>query len=261
MAGTALPLILVSHGNSGGLNSHLDLALALASAGFIVAAPTHAGDNYADHSLEGTVPWLSGRSRELHQTADFMLAQWRHHGAIDAQRIGEFGFSAGGLTVLAAIGAQPDLRLIAPHCARAPEFICTMFSQFKSPLMQPALAQAGNVFSPDPRIKAAVLAAPGLAFTLGPDAFQGVHVPVQLWQGERDRVVPYASNGAIVRAGLGQAVDFRPVPGAGHYSFLAPCGVLAPPMLCSEEGGFDRKAFHALMDASMVAFFNAQLKR
>ena len=132
-----------------------------------------------------------------------------------------------------------------------------MFRQFKSPLLQPALAQAGNVFSPDPRIKAAVVAVPGLAFTFGPGAFQGVHAPVQLWQGERDAVVPYASNGAVVRTGLGADVDFHPVAGAGHYSFLAPCGLLAPRVLCSDEGSFDRKAFHALMDASVVAFFKA----
>jgi predicted dienelactone hydrolase len=261
VAGTALPLVMISHGNSGAWTSHSDLALALASAGYIVAAPMHAGDNYADHAAEGTVPWLSGRSRQMHLTLDFMLAQWRDHGAIDPQRIGAFGFSAGGLTVLTSIGATPDLRLVAAHCATTPEFICEMFKKYKAPLLQPALAQAGNTFSPDARIKAAVLAAPGLGFTLAPDAFAKVRVPVQLWSGEQDRIVPYAGNIAGIRQGLGAAAEFHAVPGAGHYSFLAPCGLLAPPVLCSEEGGLDRKAFHVLMNASVIAFFNDKLKR
>lgn len=261
VAGPALPLVVISHGNAGGPTSHTDLALALASAGYIVAAPVHARDNYADHSAEGTVPWLSGRNRQMHLALDYLLTGWRDHAAIDPGRIGAFGFSAGGLTVLTSVGAQPDLRLIAAHCAHAPEFICGVYSKFKSPLMDPTLAQKGNAFTRDARIKAAVLAAPGLAFTLGPGALEHVQIPVQLWSGDRDQVVPDASNSAIVRSGLGNHVEAHTIAGAGHYAFLAPCGLLAPPMLCSDEGNFDRKAFHAQMDASVIAFFNAHLQR
>ena len=39
VAGRDLPLVVISHGNGGGLQSHADLALALASAGYVVAAP------------------------------------------------------------------------------------------------------------------------------------------------------------------------------------------------------------------------------
>jgi predicted dienelactone hydrolase len=40
-AGRNLPLIVISHGNGGLFSSHSDTALALASAGFIVAAVMH----------------------------------------------------------------------------------------------------------------------------------------------------------------------------------------------------------------------------
>lgn len=261
VAGTGLPMVVVSHGNAGGPTSHTDLALALASAGYVVAAPMHPGDNYADQRSEGTVPWLSARSAQMRRTTDYMLTQWRDRAAIDPQRIGAFGFSAGGITVLTSIGAAPDLRRIASHCATTPEFICDVLRTFKSPLMDPAKAQAGNTWFPDQRIKAAVLAAPGLAFTLGPNAFDNVHIPIQLWSGAIDHVVPDATNSAIVRKGLAANVDYHSVAGAGHYAFLAPCGLLAPPAICNDEGHFDRKAFHALMNASVIAFFNAQLKR
>ena len=39
LSGSALPLVVISHGNGGGPASHADLALALANAGYIVAAP------------------------------------------------------------------------------------------------------------------------------------------------------------------------------------------------------------------------------
>src|SRR5215510_7646801 len=53
ISGHRLPLILISHGNAGSLASHYDTALALAQSGFVVAAVTHTGDNYADQSYAG----------------------------------------------------------------------------------------------------------------------------------------------------------------------------------------------------------------
>src|SRR4249919_1761868 len=47
VAGQRLPLVVISHGNGGGPGSHVDLAMALASAGYVVAAPMHPGDNFA----------------------------------------------------------------------------------------------------------------------------------------------------------------------------------------------------------------------
>jgi predicted dienelactone hydrolase len=63
----------------------------------------------------------------------------------------------------------------------------------------------------------------------------------------------------LIREALGPRVEFHSVPGAGHASFLAPCGVLKPPGICSDPGKFDRKAFHATMNASVVAFFGRNL--
>jgi len=82
-----------------------------------------------------------------------------------------------------------------------------------------------------------------------------VRVPVQLWSGDQDDKVPYATNARPVREALGARVEFHQVAGAGHFSFLTPCGVLRPPGLCADPGRFDRKAFHAHMNSSVVAFF------
>jgi predicted dienelactone hydrolase len=260
--GSGLPLVVISHGNGGGPGSHADLALALASAGHVVAAPMHPGDNFTDQSGVGAATVFSDRARQLGATVDFLLERWEGRARLDPSRVGAFGFSAGGLTVLAAVGARPDLGAIAPHCARAPEFACDVLRQAGSPLLAAAaLPPPAQAFRHDPRIRAAVVAAPGLGFTLGADGLAGVRVPVQLWSGERDTHIPYETNTRVVREGLGARAEPVSVPGAGHFSFLTPCGLLAPPALCSEADGFDRAAFHAQMNARVVAFFAERLGR
>lgn len=257
--GRDLPLVVISHGNGGGPGSHADLALALADAGYVVAAPMHTGDNYADQRAAGSVNLFSGRNRQLHATIDHMLTAWPDHDRINPQRIGAFGFSAGGFTVLTAVGARPDLRIVARHCATSPEFVCDVLRHARSPLVDAYAPTVGDAFVADARIKAAVVAAPGLGFAMGPDGLAGVRVPVQLWSGDEDDKVPYATNAKPLREALGARVEFHAVPGAGHASFLTPCGVLRPPALCTDPGHFDRKGFHAGMNASVVAFFGKSL--
>jgi predicted dienelactone hydrolase len=188
-----------------------------------------------------------------------MLKNWPGQDRINAERVGAFGFSAGGFTVLAAVGTQPDLRLVAKHCAESPEFVCDVLRQAKSPLLNAGTPTLGDALVADPRIRAAVVAAPGLGFTLGPNALANVRVPIQLWSGDQDDRVPYASNARLVREALGSTVEFHAVSGAGHTSFLVPCGVLKPPGVCSDPAQFDRKAFHTTMNGSVVAFFEKNL--
>lgn len=259
VSGSDLPLVAISHGNGGGPASHADLALALANAGYIVVAPMHAGDNYVDQSAVGSVSWLRGRTHELHVTLDYMLNHWQGHDHIDPESIGAFGFSAGGFTVLTAVGAQPDLSIVAKHCSNAPEFICDMLRSVQSPLLSPHTRTVEENFPLDPRIKAAVVAAPGLGFTLVPHGLDSVKVPIQLWSADKDVNVPYATNTKLVLDALGSRAEFHAVAGAGHFSFLAPCGLLAPPAICSDQGQFNRKAFHVQMNTSVIEFFEKNL--
>jgi predicted dienelactone hydrolase len=260
IAGRDLPLVVISHGNGGGLQSHADLALALASAGYVVAAPMHAGDNFADQSAAGAAALYSNRTRQLRAAVDHMLTQWQGRDRIDPERVGAFGFSAGGFTVLAAAGAQPDMRLIAKHCAQAPEFVCDVLRHFNSALLNPDSA-ATESMQTTPGLRAAVLAAPGLGFTMTPTGLAGMQVPVQLWSGEKDEQVPYATNAKLIQEALGPKVEFHSVPGAGHASFLAPCGLIRPASVCSDPGGFDRMSFHSTMNDEVLKFFEQHLRR
>jgi predicted dienelactone hydrolase len=219
----------------------------------------HTGDNYADKTAFGSSRWLAGRTHDVHFTLDYMLNTWSAHDRIDAGRIGMFGFSIGAFTALTALGGQPDLRLVGPHCSTAREFICKLLADAHSPLLTAANVPPPSDFARDPRIKAAALAAPGLGFTFVPDGLSGVSVPVQLWTGAADQNVPTSTNAGPIGGALGTRAELHEVPGAGHFSFLVPCGFFGPPDLCRDAAGFDRKRFHMEMNEAVVEFFQRTL--
>ena len=250
-------LVVMSHGNGGWFGGHLDTALALAAAGFVVAAPTHAGDNYRDQSHATDLP---ARPRQIRDTIDAVLTDWSGRDAVDPDAIGLFGFSSGGLTVLVVAGGVPDLARVAPFCAaHAANYACALLRSHPAPIR----ADAG--WAHDPRIRAVVVAAPALGFSFGQAGLAGVHAPVQLWQARQDQVEPAPDFVEPVLAGLrraGTPVEYHDVPGADHWDFLAPCSAAlakAAPAICGERGGFDRAAFHAGFDAAVVAFFRRTL--
>src|SRR5271165_1275148 len=154
------PLIVMSHGNGGTFESHYDTALALAHAGFVVAAVTHTGDNYRDQSQATN---LVPRPQALHTLIGYMLTSWSGHTGINPAKVGAFGFSAGGFTVLVAIGGIPDLSRVAPYCAgHAETYVCKLLAAHPIP---PDTQVRDADWIADPRIKAAVIAAPAIGFT------------------------------------------------------------------------------------------------
>lgn len=251
--GEGLPLIVVSHGTGGAAMSHADTAIALAESGFVVAAPTHPGDNYQDNSQVGRPDWLLNRSRHVQRVIDMALTEWKDRGHLDPLRIGVFGFSAGATTALIDIGGVPDLRRIASQCAEHPEFVCKLTSpeSYREAPPQP--------WQSDSRIRAAVIAAPGLGFIFEPGGLSKVRAAVQLWAGSGDQTVPFATNAGTVQKLLPRPADLHVVPRAIHYSFLIPCGLLGPPEPCRDPEGFDRVKFHKEFNRSVVRFFQRNL--
>jgi predicted dienelactone hydrolase len=251
--GTNLPLIVISHGTGAGAISHIDTAQALAAAGFVVVAPMHPGDNYQDDSDVGRPAWFVDRSRHVSRVIDFMLGGWDGRARLARNRVGIFGFSAGATTALIAIGGEPDLARVAPHCAQHPEFVCRIMASGTPGAAPPPQ------WTHDARIKAAVVAAPGLGFAFAPSGLGGVHVPVQVWSGTADQTVPFETNTAVVLRQLGARAEAHSVEGAVHLSFLSPCGPASPPQICQDGPGFDRAEFHRTFNAAIVAFFRDRL--
>ena len=249
----AHPLVVFSHGNGGWFAGHYDTALALAHAGFVVAALTHPGDNYEDKSRQVDMP---DRPRDLHRLIDFMVADWPGHASVDANRIGAFGFSAGGFTVLAEAGGVPDYSTIRRHCQALPDNFDCKLARAAGKLDGPP--PPASAWTHDGRVKAVVSAAPGLGFAFGGGGLKAVTVPVQLWRDEYDHVLPSPNYAEAVRDALPSPPEYHVVENADHYDFLAPCDADMArriPEICTSRPGFDRVKFHQDFDAAVVAFF------
>jgi predicted dienelactone hydrolase len=262
ISGDRLPLILMSSPTSGSLASNYDTALALAQAGFVVAAITHTGDNYADQSYTGSRKNLIDRPRQVKLVTDYMVSTWVEHTHLDPNRIGIFGFSLGGFTALVEIGGTPDLRRTALLCTTRPDAPeCNFVRQRHGDPLEPVEGDPAWVH--DPRIKAAIVAAPAVSFLFGSGGLHSVSIPVGLWRAENDSQAPDPWNSAVVRQELPSPPTEHVVRGVDHFVFLAPCSdalARAVPQICQDAPGFDRMAFHGEFNRAVVAFFREKLK-
>ena len=211
VAGSHHPLVVISHGSGGQFAGHLDTAVALAQAGFVVAALTHPGDNWRDHSK---VTQMALRPPALSALITYMLDSWPSHASIDPERIGAFGFSAGGFTVLAAAGGKPDLTQTLGHCADHPSFFdCAIIKE------HPPGAVGAWPELVDTRIKAIVVAAPALGFAFSPTGLSAVTLPVQLWRADEDQVLPAPFYADAVKDALPRPPEFHHVPRRRAFRF------------------------------------------
>ena len=259
-AGRGLPLIAISHGGGGSYESHYDTALALAHAGFVVAAVSHAGDTYNDQSQ---VLQLWRRPAQLRRLVSYMLEEWPQHDRLDAAHIGAFGFSNGGFTVLVAAGGVPNLGKTGPYCRAHPDH--DLCQALKEARIDPGLGKDAppDAWTRDPRFKAVVIAAPAFGFAFDSEGLQDVHIPIQLWRAGDDRHQPTPWYEEAVRLALPRPPEYNVVAGAGHYDFLPPCTphlAAIAPRICADPSGFDRAGFHERFNAEIVRFFRENLR-
>lgn len=255
-------LIVISHGYGGWYAGHADTAAVLADAGFIVAAPSHTGNTWSDMS-SSIDQWMLDRPRHISRVIDQVLSDSALAGHIDENRIGFYGFSAGGFTALSLLGATPDFDRAAQHCKTDPsEWVC------KEGLVNTMLS-AGAAEIPaaewgaDNRIQAAVIAAPGFGFAYSEASLAKVSAAVQLWSGEFDHSVPTESNAGSIAEKLPVAPETHWVKGANHFAFMVvQCRESfkqADPaeykVICGDLDGFDRYAFHETMHRDMIRFY------
>ena len=245
VAGHQLPLVLILHGVQGSFENHYHTALPLAEAGFVVAAIAQSQEIR-----------LVERPRHVGRVLDYMLAAWPHHDRLNPARVGIFGYSVGGFTALVAIGGIPDLSRITSYCAEYPDRVCGMLRERNVDTTTPASAWVR-----DTRIKAAVVAAPTLGFTLGKEALVPINVPLQLWRAGSDEITPHPRHAEAIYNALPTKSEYIVIPGAGHFAFLTCSAEMAKraPVVCQDAPDFDRQAFHRAFNVAIVDFFKKKL--
>lgn len=266
------PLILMSHGTGGSAAQLSWLAEELVQADFIVAAVNHHGNTAVeDKSWPHGFVLPNERSRDLSALIDKLLADSEIGPRIDPSRIGVAGFSLGGYTVLAAVGAnlthatrqkRCETESANPVCRLPPEAEFTE-SDIRTlaesdPAYQRAVNREGSL-TVDDRIRAAYAIAPAFLSLMNDDDLSSVRVPLRFVLAERDQQIQLAQTLEVIDTEL-QEASVSLIPDAGHYAFLAPCnlrGRLFMRGICSE--GVDRSALHKSIGSDAARFFNASL--
>jgi predicted dienelactone hydrolase len=111
------PLIVFSHGSCGRPTESTYLSMALAKAGFIVAAPRHLGNSADDpNCVAAFADSAANRVPDVRFVIDTMLGLADGHaspffGRLDVERIAIAGLSFGGYTTLLALQQEPRFQV------------------------------------------------------------------------------------------------------------------------------------------------------
>ena len=258
-------LIVLSHGTGGSELAHSSLAQALARSGYLVAALRHPGDNWTDKSLMEKTPerYFAERPRQLSQVIDALLRdpQWKDHITSDTlgPRVGAVGHSAGGYSVLALAGGQPDLARLVKHCASEaagdPIFCATGRSSPPAGAASAAMPAAPDLS--DRRVRAIVSMAPAAA-VFSANSLAKITVPVLLYGAELDRWLVPRFHAEWVAANV-PGIEFRRVTNAWHFAFMDAPAMPIPTLdgdARADPPGFDRAAFLAQLAIDVPAFFD-----
>jgi predicted dienelactone hydrolase len=271
-------LIAISHGSGGGPWVHTELAQALVDAGFVVVLPLHRGDNLQDAGSPGPDSWKQ-RPAEISHAIDRVAADPRFAG-LKLDRVGAFGMSAGGHTMLSLAGGAWSPERFRAHCEQslAEDFpacvgLATRLTGGALDGLKLWVAQRvlnwkfGGDAAPqthtDPRITAIVAGVPAAA-DFDPATLARPRVPLGLIAAADDRWLLPRFHSDALRAACQTCELLAELPGAGHGALLAP----APPAwvlggleqaLIGDPPGFDRATAMVLWVGRTVDFFRRHL--
>ena len=247
-------LIVISHGAGGGGLNHWSIALALARAGYVVAAPSHPVVSYKS----GSAAWI-GRPKQISETIDRLLSDEKL-GPLLSRAVGVVGHSNGGYTALALVGARPSTSVLVAHCNHPPAEE-RKFCDYGGSAGQ-ASADAGIVFPDlgDPRVRAIVLMAP-VAALFSDEELAAVAVPARIYGAQNDDLTPIAFHAKRV-ADLVKGSEYVLVRNANHYSFISTFPAVLK-LIAGESAddapGFDRSKMLQMIGAEIVQFFAKNL--
>lgn len=217
------PTVVISHGTGGATKDLAWLAEPLRVAGFLVAGVDHHGNSYQDEYL----PEGFGRMWERPLDVSLLLDRLIAAGEADPARVGAAGFSLGGYTVSALLGARvnPDVlrAIVSGHIPVAPtpefpDFLERLTGSLTAADID-VMADEGGRDVRDPRVRAGFMMAPAIAQLLVADSLGEVSAPVRVVWGDADDNAEPESNALIYAALMPNAAGHSVGPQVGHYAF------------------------------------------
>ncbi|MBI5609443.1 MAG: hypothetical protein HY902_11245 [Deltaproteobacteria bacterium] len=221
------PLVAFSHGNQGMRQQSVFLTEALAQHGYVVIAPDHVGNTYADFDAKLIGAMVVWRPLDLRAAIDRALKPeagdpaWLT-GLVDAEHIAVSGHSFGGYTALAVAGAPVDVpKSYLPDCSlpgASTEATCS------------AMALAGSLpwkFG-DPRVSLTLPLAhcgqlPGFGFVLS--LLGDLKIPAILQAASGDTTCTLAQQAQPAYAAWGGPKALVTMDGGNHFSYSDLCNL------------------------------------
>lgn len=227
--GGPFPVAVYSHGSGGvGLLAY-PYAERLASHGWVIVAPDHAGNSSLD-LLTGEAPFGETalvRPQDVTAVLDAVEdgAVGLPSGVADVSTTLLWGHSFGGYTTFASGGAGVDPDRLGFGCTPEDEDPTCV-------ILRDPDARAALQAPLDPRIVAIAPQAPALVPAFQDGALAGLDVPVLMMSAGGDGVTPDATQAVPAWDAL-QGPDDRwlRIPDGGHVSFISICDDLPPDLL------------------------------
>jgi predicted dienelactone hydrolase len=282
-------LVVLSHGSGGSATSDHGIASALSRAGYVVAQPLHAGDNFRDASKAGPAAFQT-RPAEVSQVIDALSKhpQWSARLALD--QVGVHGMSAGGVTGLTLAGAQWRTLNLVQHCNRVQEAdvgFCYLgaisgtareerAASFKRAHNVPEVFLPSEIKAlhggltptaekpevrPDPRVAAVTLSVP-LAAIFSAESLARIKIPLGLVTAKNDQVLVPRFHSDHVLTHCKSCKQLADLP-AEHFDLLSPWPETVAREVAATQvrGGLPTPGFDAkLRDAAFAQIVQFHLK-
>ena len=256
------PLLLLSHDSTGTRFSHHETAAWLARSGFVVAAPTHMGDNTNDMGQLFTLKQLLDRVQQLRSTLDVLLTHPDISPSVDPERVGAVGFGVGASAVLLLGGALPQPQGWADYCARAgaADPYCSAWAKPRMRRLADQLPLTKSLA--DQRVRAVAAVAPAYGMLFNTESLRHLYPPLLLIRAQRDSVnrAPFHADaiGESLRAHQGKALTFSVIEDIDTAGLMSPCPPALQkdiPELCGRATPGQRRRAHKDLNAALGQFF------
>lgn len=217
------PVVLLSHGTGGSFDDLLWLAEAMVADGFLVAGVDHHGNSGADTYHAEGFAFVWERPRDF----AFLLAHLRETENIDVDRIGAAGFSLGGYTVAAALGARVSSTtagrvllglLPTPPLPEFPDLIGQLRTRYTHEQLLGQIV-AGTASQRVPEVRAGMLLAPAICDMLEHASLGEITAPVTIRWGDADDNAFPSRNALVYRDRIPGATGESVGGDVGHYIF------------------------------------------
>jgi predicted dienelactone hydrolase len=246
------PVVLLSHG-TGGTVMHLEwLARDLAQRGFIAVGVDHHGNTTSEpYRAEGFLCWWE-RARDLTVLLDLIDASGAFARHVDVNCAFVAGYSLGGATAAAMIGAVNETSRFQSSSAKdrsGPREFPGLADHLpglmeRSAIFRESWARMRDDYR-DPRIKAALLMAPGRSVEgFSEKSLASIETRARIVVGGADFVRPAAIR---LHERLKTSTLDSLAAEAGHYVFISEAteaGRAANPDYCIDAPGVDRGSVH-----------------